>query len=118
MINMTPRLKIAISIAVAAFLAGGLFFYLTSGAKDVKREISETNLAVDRLDTAQSEFKTESAEHKTQTVKKVVEIREAVRQEVLALGPDNLARFALDEIELWRSGSGRSADSSASRLDE
>jgi hypothetical protein len=93
-------------VIVAAFILGAVTaaVYYMSRTPEVIDEMRETDNVIEGLNNAQSDFKTESAEHKTQTVRRVVEIREAVRQEVLALGPDSLARFALGEIELWRSG--------------
>ena len=64
------------------------------------------NQRVDQIYQDTEENIEEIKQHQTQVIERTVIVREAVRQEVDALTPDELVSFAIEEIRLFRDRTG------------
>jgi hypothetical protein len=107
--------KLIGSAAILGVLLGVWYCFTLSPPKP-EAEVKETNEIIASMDVAAERFGEEIREHRVETKKKVVIIRDAVRLEILALDPDGLADAARHEISLWRGGSGGGLDSGPPRL--
>jgi hypothetical protein len=110
-----------VKLIAAGIAAGALLGVLCRAALSppalVRQEEAETESVIASMDAAARRFEAETADHRTETERRVVVIREAIRREVLAYSPDGLADAARHEIELWRGSAGGSIDKGPPRLD-
>jgi len=110
--------KLVCVIAILSFAAGVCFYFSWTPSPKVQQEVSETDAMIKSGDVAIEEHKTTVIEHKAETVRRVVRIRDEVQREMFNLDADSLALAALGEIDLFRSRSaGDSLDTRPARLD-
>jgi hypothetical protein len=110
--------KLVCVIAILSFAVGVCFYFSWPPSPEAQKEVSETNAMIKSLDVAIEEQRTTIIEHKTETVRRVVRIRDEVEREMSNLDADGLALAAIYEINLFRSrGAGGSPDTRPARMD-
>lgn len=107
--------KLAVILGIAALLLGVICYIWLQRPESV--EPGEVKKQIVHIEETAQEFTQATAEHRDETKRKVVVIREEVRQEISALDADGLALAALEEIELFRRSAGGGADPRAAGLD-
>jgi hypothetical protein len=111
---MRNILWLLVGILLASAIIGGVTFWRAVGVVDT----DAVNQTIQAGIISADEERKIIERHKLEAAERVVVIREQVRQEVLALGPDSLADFARNEIRVFRGRrAGDSPASSAAGLD-
>lgn len=98
--------KVIVALVSIALVAGVVYAF-TWTPPDVVAERDKTQTLVEGVQETAQESRRVDQEHKIQTIREVVTIREKIYAEARAMPPDALLAGVLDELDLF----GRSAGS-------